>query len=271
MEILINICIIYSIKTLYCIPKRYSQLFYIYCMSPYILYNALFNTNLVSYKYVKFLRLLCYPEANTNITYTGNCKGYHQLQKKCYDINEFKQMFLKVFSLYTKYYSIHSLYLAIFKRYSLRKICHLECKNIIQSTSFLFFQNALQRIALCNVSNLKLLDTILVTSLCSYPILFENVSRVSQINTMMLSNVVISFINKFYKTHKINITTLFLLLSFYKTRKINTVTLCLSLLNALTEYKLSNLISECRNLSKITINKFNEESPIMSIPWHPFL
>lgn len=257
MELLLNISIIYSIKTLYCIPKRYSALFYIYFLSPCILYNALFNTNIVSQRYVKFLRLLCYPEAKYNIKYNGSCKGYHQLQKKCYDKDEILQMLLKVFNLYVKYYGIHSIYLLMFKKYSLLKTCNLECRNILQSTSFLFLQNLFQRIALCNTYDLRVMDTLLVTSLCSYPIVFENISRVSQINTMMLSNILIGGINKFYKTQKPQLTTILLLLTFLKTKHINKATLCLSIANALTECKINF--------------KLDEDCPMMSIPWHPFI
>jgi hypothetical protein len=264
-EILINICIIYSIKRLYTIPKGYSQLFYILFCSPIVLCNGLYNTNVVSKKYWKFLRLLSYPDIKDVSPYKGNCDNFHPYQKDCYDLIQFNRMFNTVSFLYLKYYSIHGIYLLIFKGQGLKNVLFKEVSNMVKSTSFLFLQNALQRLALCSIPNIQPRYMYLITTACSSPIIFENESRVSHINTMMLSNITIGSINKFLQNYKNNITLVLFLTTLYKNKKLHIPTLILSILSGLTQYSLPKCKSQS-NKSKV-----DEYCPVLDLPWHPFL
>lgn len=262
-ELLINICIIYSVKRLSTIPKGYSQLFYILFCSPIVLCNGLYNTNIVSKKYWKFLRLLSYPDVK-DVSYKGNCDNFHPYEKNCYDLNQFNKMFNNISLLYLKYYSIHGIYLLVFKRQGFRNVLFKEVSNMVKSTSFLFLQNALQRLTLCSIPNIQPRQMYLITSACSTPIIFENESRVSHINTMMLSNITIGSINKFLQNYKNNITLILLLTTLYKNKKLHIPTLILSIVSGLTQYSLPR----CKSTHKVDNNDY---CPILDMPWHPFL
>lgn len=266
-DILINICIIYSIKRLYIVPRGYSQLFYILFCSPIVLCNGLYNTNVVSKKYWKFLKLLSYPDIK-DVSYKGSCDNFHPYEKNCYELIQFNRMFNTISSLYLKYYSIHGMYLLIFKGQGLKTVLFKEVSNMIKSTSFLFLQNALQRLALCSIPNIQPKYMYLITSACSTPIILENESRISHINTMMLSNIAIGSINKFLQNYKNNITLILLLTTLYKNKKVHIPTLILSILSVVTQYGLP----KC-NKSKNESNesKVNQYCPVLYLPWHPFL
>ena len=236
LDIFINICIIYSIKSLYIVPKEYSKLFYIYFCSPLVLCNGFYNTQVVSKKYWKFLITLCYPNIKQIVTYEGDCSAVHTHKKDCYNLTEFNKMLQNIFLLYLKYYSLHGIYLLCLKKQGLKDVLNKEILNIFKSTSFLFLKNLFQRLVIFSIPNIKPVPMYLLSSLCSNPIIFENESRVSQINTMMLSNITIGGINKFVEKYKNNITLILLLLSFYKRKKLHNPTLMLSIINGLTEY-----------------------------------
>lgn len=266
---IVNIFILYSIKRLYFIPNKYSKLFYIYVSSPLILCNGLYNTQIVSNKYWKFLRLLSYPDAKKYIAYQGNCTPFHTGIKNCYEISQFYKMIKNITLLYFKYYSIHAGFLIFLKHKNIKTVFITELINILQSTSFLFFQNFFQRLFLCTVPNITPFSMYFITSLSSYPVIFENKSRISQINTMMLSNVVIGSIDRFFKHYKNNIALLLLLSTLFKNKKFDKVTLFLSIITGITEYtSVPKLIKTTPKLIKQTISSNKH----FNIPyWHPFL
>ena len=279
MNTFVNICLIYGIKKFYCIPNSQSKLFYIYCMSPIVLCNGIFSTNVVSKKYWKFLRMLSYPRAKGEITYeNGNCTIFHEKPGDCYNMEEFKDMFKNIFLLYFNYYSLHGIYLLTLKKYRINDILLKEVKNMIQSTSFLFLQNFFQRIILCSIKDIKYYEMYFLTSMCSNPVILEKTSRVTQINTMMLSNVIIGIIDKYFTNCKNKITLVFILFTFYKNKKLDIPALLFSIINGLREYtsikkQITNTFYKPRNIlsRNLNITKNEDSFSILSVPWHPFL
>jgi hypothetical protein len=268
IDTLINICIIYSVKELYIIPTQYSKIVYIALLSPLVICNGFYNTGVITNKYWKFLRSMCYP-TSPQVTYNGECNIYHRnecsnsLLQRDYSIT-----FKKITSMYFKYYLIHGIYLGVFKKYPLRIILTKELENWLRSSSFLFFQNVFQRLAMCKINNIHPLKLYSITTLCSSFILFEHISRVKQINTMMISNVSISLFNNYCKPYKNQLTFILLMLTFSKNKYrpyLKLPTLLLAIINALHEY------NSPKNSVKLPV-VVTEEIPIASLPpWHPFL
>ena len=261
IELFINICYIYSIKRLYIIPHRYSKILYIFLLSPTIISNGFLNTGFVSKKYWNFLRNLCYPNSKS-ITYDGDCSIYHT-HYNCNTslIKDYKITLNRIISLYFKYYSIHGLCSIILQKSpSFKKVFINELYNFIQSTSFLFLQNISQRLMMCHFKQLSSISLYGITSLSSLCIYLENNNRVSQINTMMISNLIIEIMNKHSKRFKSYLAILLLMLTFSKNKYIHTSSFILSIINGISDYTPNK-----------KINILMEDTPILNLPWHPFL
>lgn len=270
MDTCINICIIYSTKeiTKLIIPNKghyigipYSKLLYTFVISPLVICNGFYNTGVITTRYWQFLRYLCYPRSK-ELTYYGDCSIYHN--KDCSNTllkHDYFYTLQKITYMYFKYYFLHGIYLLINKR-SVLCVIEKEVINCFKSTTFLFLQNVLQRFFMCKLHNISPVNMYLITSLCSHCILFENTHRVKHINTMMISNMIISITDNYYKLYKNKLTFILLVLTFSKNKYIKIPTLILSIINGLQEYKhTKSIIPTC----------FTDETPIMSIPWHPFL
>lgn len=266
-EVLLNIIYIYSIKRLYTVHPKYSKLLYIFFLSPLIISSGFFNINVVSKKYWNFLRNMCYPNSKSLI-YNGTCSNYHTRCSTTYLANDAKSIFNKIIYLYLKYYVIHGIYSILVLNKSYNYIIKKECYNCIQSTLFLFLQNILQRLFMCNIKNLSYVGLYIGTTVSSIPICIENIKRVNQINTMMISNVVIEIINNYYKKSKTFIGTLLLILSFSKERSIHLPTVALSIINGINE---SDTFGSPWKLVNKELHVLMDDTPILSIPWHPFL
>jgi hypothetical protein len=109
---------------------------------------------------------------------------------------------------------------------------------------------------MCNIKNLSYVGLYIGTTVSSIPICIENIKRVNQINTMMISNVVIE------------IGTLLLILSFSKERSIHLPTVALSIINGINE---SDTFGSPWKLVNKELHVLMDDTPILSIPWHPFL
>jgi hypothetical protein len=262
MDVIINICLLYSIKCVYIIPSKYSKVMYIYIYSPLIICNGLYRTNIVSYKYWNFLIKLSFPNCINYSKYNNNCKDLHKT--KCYNLSEFNQMFKKICSLYFKYYSINYIFLKFTKPKNGQ--LYLNIINFIQSTLFLFLQNFLQRFGLCSTSNLTPFYMYSLTSLCSIPIIFENINRVSQINIMMLSNIIIGIFDKFLKKQKNIVSFILLFLTIFKHKRIHYNILKYAIINGLIQ---SNITKSIKKIGSNLIDS-NKDNIILP-PWHPFL
>jgi hypothetical protein len=229
-----DICIIYCTKELYIIPNKYSNLLYALIISPLVICNGFYNTGIVSQRYWRFLRNMCYPHSGEKITYDGNCSVYHN--KECSNTllkNDYLYTLHKVTLMYLKYYLLHGTYLLLFKKRPVTKVLMKEFENWFRSSAFLFLQNVLQRFFMCKLSNISIIHLYLITFLSSNCILFENISRVTQINTMMLSNMIISVSNNYYKSYKNKLSLLLLMLTFSKNKYIKIQTLLLSIVNGI--------------------------------------
>jgi hypothetical protein len=266
-----DICIIYSTKELYVIPSKYSKLLYISIISPLVICNGFYNTGVVTQRYWRFLRSMCYPHSGEKLTYDGDCHIYHN--KECSNTllkHDYLYTLHKITFMYFKYYVIHGLYLLIFKKRPISKVLIKEFENWFRSSAFLFLQNAFQRFYMCKVpeiSNISTIHLYLITFFSSNFILFENTGRVKQINTMMLSNMIISVSDNYYKPYKNTLTFLLLMLTFSKNKYIKIPTLILSIINGLQEYK-----SKLPSIYTLDKEEHIDDIPILSLPpWHPFL
>jgi|688.fasta_scaffold612621_1 hypothetical protein len=229
-----DICIIYCTKEITNKGIPYSKLLYSLVISPLVICNGFYNTGIITTKYWKFLRNMCYPHSGERLTYNGNCSIYHN--KECSHTlmkNDYLYTLHKITSMYFKYYLIHGAYLLIFKKRPIIKVLIKEFENWFRSSTFLFLQNALQRFFMCKVPNISIIHLYLITSLSSNCIFFENTSRVTHINTMMLSNMIISMTDTYYKSYKNNITFILLMITFSKNKYIKIPTLLLSIVNSI--------------------------------------
>lgn len=260
-----DVCIIYCTKELYVIPNKYSNLLYILVISPLVICNGFYNTGIITTKYWKFLRSMSYPYTGGKIIYNGNCSVYHN-NKECSNTllkNDYLYTLHKISSMYFKYYLVHGAYILLLKKIPVTKVLIQEFQNWFRSSAFLFLQNVLQRFLMCKIPNISIIHLYLITCFSSNCIIFENLNRVKQINIMMLSNIMISISNN-YEQYKNKLTFILLMLTFSKNKYINISTLFLSIANAVQEYK--------DNKNGIIIpNCLIDETPIMSLPWYPFL
>jgi hypothetical protein len=258
-----DICIIYCTKELYIIPNKYSKLLYAVVISPLVIGNGFYNTGIITTKYWKFLRNMCYPHSGEKLTYDSDCSIYHN--EECSNTllkNDYLYTLHKITSMYFKYYLIHGTYLLIFKKTPITKVLIKEFENWVRSSAFLFLQNVFQRFSMCKIPNISIIHLYLITFLSSNCIFFESINRVKQINTMMLSNMIISTSDNYYKPYKNKLTFILLMLTFSKNKYIKIPTLLLSIVNGIQEYKDNkDIIPKC----------LTDETPIMSMSWHPFL
>lgn len=257
-----DICILYAIKELYIIPNKYSKLFYVYVLSPLVVCNGFYNTGFITNKYWKFLRSMCYP-GSQQITYNGYCNVYHNTE--CSDIvlkQDYLKTLRKISYLYFKYYLLHGIYMLIVKKSSINSIIKKEVENWFRSTIFLFIQNTFQRLFMCKINNISPIQLYFITSICSNSIFFENINRVKYINTMMISNISISILQN-YKSYKNKLTFILLMLTLSKNKYIKLPTLLLSIFNTFHEYR--------SNDTPVIPKSLTEETPILSLPWHPFI
>lgn len=240
---------IYCVKRHYKLSPVWSKFLYILVFSPVMLTRALWEHDTISYKYRHFLMSITYPECALydKDVYRG-CKNAHQNDCIVDLKNNFPRMFRRIFRTYYNFYFIHTLVnvISAWRKNKLNKevfktILSKGMLNIVRSTIFLLSQTTIQRVALCtsqkysrreNQSQITPLKIYLLSVIGSLPILIERPSRVKQINSLLISHLIVGSLNKNLSYNWIPF------LSWFRTiadeEKIDKLTMVVSMLTAFT-------------------------------------
>ena len=238
-----NTAIIYAVKRLNRLPVKHSKLYYITFFSPLLLTRALWSEDVVSFHYKRFLMSLTYPDAKkiTRNDVFRHCSDIHMPTDSC--LNSFfenvKRTIKKTFLMYLKVYGANFLFAVLLsKKFRNRKLVKTYIENLVRSTLFLCCQTILSRALMCLVSNKKISPTAaklyLINMVGAIPIVFERKVRTKQLNSLILSHLIIGQLRKSNLFSTALTNTTFAATLAFDSFKIATVPFVVSILTSLT-------------------------------------
>lgn len=206
--------VVYSIRRVNNVPLDLGKWVYLLLLSPYMLSRSLWTHDEISYKYRHFLTSLTYPECNlAKKQVFRHCNTFHSDELSC--TKAFASNFLKtiksVWKMYLRLYTIQTLIFMFLsrKRMDKKRACLMVksgLSNAVRSSCFLGGQAMLQRVLLCLMGKMGMDVTprtfYLISILGSLPIFFEREFRVKQVNSIILSQVIVGQMRKWKRSEE---------------------------------------------------------------------
>lgn len=198
--------VIYTVKRWNIVPVGYAKPTYIFLLSPLLLTEALWNNDSICYQYKRSLMYLTYPDCKmTPDKKYRKCSDVHNPEKSCRDafIKNSVITISRALKMYSKFYIFQALFALVLtcrSRERAKVIIRTALVNTLRSSLFISGQTILQRLLLCGSSayhiNITPWKLYLMSVIGSIPILLERSFRTQQLNSLIISHLIVGQMKK---------------------------------------------------------------------------
>lgn len=198
--------VIYAVKRWNIIPVGYAKPTYILFLSPLLLTEALWNNDSICYQYKRSLMYLTYPDCKmTPDKKYRKCSDVHIPEKSCREafIKNSIVTISRALKMYSKFYIFQALFALVLtcrSRGKAKDIILTALVNTIRSTLFISGQTILQRLLLCASSayniNLSPWKLYVMSVIGSVPVFMERKFRTQQLNSLIISHLIVGQLKK---------------------------------------------------------------------------